>query len=226
MAKERKTEEKIELEVSVNLKEYEEEEVKLAAYVYNHAGRLVAKELIKVNDGRGVAEFEIEAAPQRLLVKVGPDFKDMKELPRSKPLSRKVEVIPGKKAELDLEILKPGWICWFKVPYLVTGTVKKEYQPICSGEVDIYEVDFGPCIWKLPDLVIERVRDALIDVIIDPPPIEIPEILVWPDRDDDDWCGTGPKPPIPHRRLLSDEQITDKLEKLPVAVKVCKAAVR
>ena len=209
------TQNELELEIAVNLKDFEEEEVQLAAYVFNRSGRLVAKEPIEVKEGRGVAEFKVEETPQNLLVKVGPDVGDLKDLVRHKPISHRVEVIPGKKAELELEILKPGWICWFKVPYLATGTVKKDNEPICSGEVDIYEVDFGPCFWKLPDLVIERIRDGIIDIVVDPPPIEIPEIPLWPKWDDDDYCGTGPKPPFPPRRLLSDQEISSKLEKLP-----------
>ena len=93
------------------VQEFEGEELKLAAYVLGRSGRLLAKEPIKVKDGRGVAECSIEAAPQRLLVKIGPDIKDLKGLSRHKPISQSVEVIAGKKAELELEILKPGWIC-------------------------------------------------------------------------------------------------------------------
>ena len=193
MAKERRTNNQLELEVSVNFKDFEDQELKLAAYVFTRSGRLVAKEPIIVKEGRGAAEFNVDEAGQRLLVKVGPHVEDLKDLSRHKPISRRIDVIPGKKAELDLEILQSVWICWLKVPYFVTGTVKKDGQPICTGEVDIYEVDFGPCIWVLPDLVIEKIRGAIIDVIIDPPPFEIPEIAVWPDPDDD-WCGTGPKP--------------------------------
>ena len=216
MDKEKRTIKELELEVSVKLKDFEEKEMTLAAYVFNHSGRLVAKEPIKIKKGRGVAEFKVKETPQRLLVKVGPDVKDLKDLFRHSPISRRIEVISGKKVGLELEILKPGWICWFKVPYLVRGTVKKDDQPICSGEVYIYEVDFRLCFWKLPDLIIERIRDALIDVVVDPPPIEIPEILVWPNWEEDDWCPTGPKPPFPpHRKFLSDEEITCKLEKLP-----------
>jgi hypothetical protein len=215
MAKEERVNKELELEVSVNLKDFEENELDLIAYVFNHSGRLIAKEPIKVKEGRGQVEFNISEVSKRLFVKVGPEVEDLKDLTGHKPISRGVEVTPGKKVELNLEILRPGWICWLKVPYLVTGTVKKDGQPICTGEVDIYEVDFGPCIWLLPDLVIERLRDAIIDVIIDPPPYEIPEIAVWPDPDDD-WCGTGPKPPFPPRRFLSDEDIIHRLEKLPV----------
>ncbi|MFC1861121.1 hypothetical protein ACFLYL_02420 [Chloroflexota bacterium] len=215
MAERRKTSDELELEVSVNLKDAEEKEVNLIAYVFNRSSRLIAKEPIKVTEGRGVAEFKVKESPQRLLVKLGPDVTDLKDLFRHRPISRNIDVMPGKKAELDFDILKPGWICWLKVPYLVTGTVKKDNLPICIGEVDIYEVDLRACFWRLPDLVIERIRDAVIDVIVDPPPIEIPEILIWPQWDDDDWCGTGPKPPFPPRRFLSDINITRKLGKLP-----------
>ncbi|MBL0714567.1 MAG: hypothetical protein JJV98_12790 [Desulfosarcina sp.] len=215
MAEEKEARKELELEVSVNLKDFEENELKLAAYVFNHSGRLVAKEPIKVKEGRGVVELKIKETPQRLLVKVGPDVEDLKDLSRKQPISRMAIATPGKKTVIDIDILKLSWICWLQVPYLVTGTVKKGSDPICSGEVDIYEVDFRSCFWRLPDLVIERIRDAIIDVVIDPPPIELPEILAWPQWDDDDWCGTGPKPPFPSRKVLSDEDIIRKLEKLP-----------
>jgi len=69
------------------------------------------------------------------------------------------------------------WICWLKLPYYVTGTVKKQKAgpdiPICAGEVTIYDVDIKYCLLRLPDLVIERLRDGIIDAVIDPPPIEL-----------------------------------------------------
>lgn len=78
MDKEKRTVKELELEVSINLKDFKEKELKLADYVFNHSGRLVAKEQIKVKGGRGVAEFKVKETPQRLLVKVGPDVKNLK----------------------------------------------------------------------------------------------------------------------------------------------------
>jgi len=207
--------EELEFEVSIHLEDSEEKELDLAVYVFNRSGRLVAKEPIKVKKGRGAVEFKLRETSKRLLVKVGPDIKDLKNLHLHRPVSRSLEALPERKTSLEIEILKPGWICWFRVLYFVTGTVKKEDQPICSGKVDFYEVDFRYCFWNLPELDIERIRDAIIDVVIDPPPIEIPEIPVWPNRNEDDWCPTSPKPPLPHHRILSDETIIRKLDKLP-----------
>ena len=205
----------LELEVSVNLAGYQEEEVNLAAYIFTRAGRLVAKEALPVKKGRGKLSLKLKERPQSLLVKVGPDVENLQDLAARKPISRRVVVMPREKATLDLEILKPGWICWLKTPYLVTGTVTKDGDPICSGEVDVYEVDIRACLWRLPDLVIERLRDAIIDVVVDPPEAKIPEVLAWPIWEDDDWCGTGPKPPFPRPRFLGDAEITRRLEQLP-----------
>ena len=215
MAERRRTSNGLGLTVAVNLQDIEEKKVDLMAYVFNRSGRLVAKEPIKVTDGHGSAEIRVKEPTQRLLVKVGPEVADLKDLSGHKPISRRIKVEAGKVAELAIDILKPSWICWLKVPYLVTGTVRKDNQPICIGEVDIYEVDLKTCFWKLPDLVIERIRDAVIDVVVDPPPVKIPEIIVWPQWDDDDWCGTGPKPPFSPKRVISDVAIAKKLEKLP-----------
>lgn len=44
---------------------------------------------------------------------------------------------------------------------------------------------------KLSDDIIERLCDALIDIIIDPPRISDKYVVGWPDWDDD-FCGTPP----------------------------------
>ena len=205
----------IELEVTINLQDFAEKELTLSAYVFNRSGRLIAKKPIEIKKGRGVSEFKISEISQRLLIKVGPHVEDIRDLVRHKPISRRVEVVFGKKVEVEFDIIKPGWICWLKVPYLVTGTVKKNNLPICTGEVDIYEVDFRTCFWRIPDIVIERIRESIIDIVIDPPPVDLPEIIEWPKwDDDDDWCGTGPRPPFPPRKILNDEEIGIKLQKI------------
>ena len=200
----------IEFQISVNLTDGRAAKFRLAAYVFSRSGRLVAKEPIELKEGQGAIHIKIKEVPQKFLIKVGPEVEDLRDLSIVQTVSRMAVAAPPEKVVLDFAIPKPGWICWLKVPYLVTGTVSKNGEPICAGEVDIYEVDFKTCLWKLPELVIERIRDAIIDVIVDPPPFELPEIR-W-DILDDDYCGTVPRPPFPPKRVLNDKDIAGKLE--------------
>jgi hypothetical protein len=64
--------------------------------------------------------------------------------------------------------------------------------------VDIYDVDIG-FILTLQDDIIERLRDALLDVITNPPPVihlSKPDEMFKPSWWSDDYCGTptGPRP--------------------------------
>lgn len=210
------------LEVNVELKELLKKQgwPNIVAYVFNRSGRLLAKQPLKQDTRRltiGRARFEIEREQKSLVIKIGPDIEDIRMLERYQPITKSVLVTDK---ILKFELVKPFWICWLKVPYHVTGTVKKQKPgpdaPICAGEVDIYDVDIKYCLLRVPDLVIERIRDGIIDIVVDPPQIDTSLIdfqkpLVWWDWEDDGWCGTGPKPPFPPRRV----DVIKELESLP-----------
>lgn len=195
----------------------EQEWPNIAAYVLTRKGRFLGKGALK-QDARkptlGHAAVKIEAAQEQLLVKVGPDVEDVTELARYQlPVEA---VLPPAEPVIHVAVKagKPLWLCWIKVPYLVTGTVEKVagagHLPICHGEVDVYDVDLHYCFLKLPDRIIERIRDALIDTIVDPPHIIKPEELpFW----DDDWDETMPKPPFPPPP--PDQEIEQRLARLP-----------
>jgi hypothetical protein len=195
----------------------------MAAYAFARSGRLLAKaplERSQKDSEQAVAILELGVERGHIAVKVGPDLEDPVLLGRHDPATKNVLVAAGKPALVELELPKPVWICWLKAPYVVTGTVDKvedgHSAPICSGTVDIYDVDIGFCLRRLPDIIIERVRDAFIDVLLDPPPVYeiIPEKPHgWWDWDDDDWCGSVPRPPFPP----PPELIIRKLEALPPA---------
>ena len=214
------------LEVVVKLKELVGKGwPSIVAYVFSTSGRLLAKQSItpeapKAATGR--IELDLRVKQESVVVKIGPDVEDARDLGRYNPMVNKVVVTPEKKASLTFEIEKPGWWCWLKVPYLVTGTVKKQEPdhdvPICFGEVDVYDVDIGYCLIRLPDPIIEHIRDTIIDIVVDPPPIpdHLPEFErelnpKWPQWDDD-WCGTPPGKP-PHPPVQVD--VIRKLEALP-----------
>jgi hypothetical protein len=208
------------LEVNVILEELTDDQgwPNVAAYVFSRSGRLLAKQPLEPDAAKptaGQAVLELEAEREDVVVKIGPDVEDVGRLKRYHPAVDKVLITPEKKAVLSFEIVKSAWWCWLKLPYVVTGTVEKQTDgykvPICTGEVDIYDVDIGYCFLRLPNLVIERIRDSIIDVVVDPPPFELAEIPRRVHWDDNNWCGTGPKPPFPPVHV----DIIKKLETLP-----------
>lgn len=224
MEEERKEMGVIPLEINVELKELPEEQEwpNIAAYVFSRSGRLLDKQPIKPGTKKpttGRAEFELKEKHDLLVVKIGPDVEDAMMLKKYQPAVDKVLVTPEKK-KIEFKLVKPLWLCWLKVPYHVTGNVVKQEggreSPICAGEVEIYDVDIMYCLLRIPDPVIERIREGIIDGVVDPLPIEIEEIpsqLVHWDWDDDDYCGTVPKGPFPPPRV----DVIKKLEALPPA---------
>lgn len=211
------------LQIGINLQELDPKQgwPDLEAYLFNRNGRLLARAPVARDTqraGSGVATFEAPELEieQGLTLKVGPRVDDIRLLARQRLSIQRLSALPVEKGIPTLDIAKLAWGCWIKLPYLVTGSVEKwvggQKRPICAGEVDIYDVDLL-CFLKLPDLVIERIRDGIIDLMLDPPPIRLPEMVEipnWWDGDDDDWCGTpsGPRPP-----LVKDLQA--KLARLP-----------
>jgi len=180
----------------------------LAVYLFNRSGQLLARKPIaadRARPGLGKADLAVDAKYRGGILKIGPNVKGPSELERYQVYTAKLEL----KESLALKIGKDIWICWQRRQYLVRGRVAKGGAKICVGTVDVYDVDIEFCILKLPPVVIEKVRDALIDVIHRPPPIDI--ATEWP-RWDDDYCGTppGPRPTPPH-----DIDIARKLDKLP-----------
>lgn len=204
---------KTKLEVSVELKEATAEQgwPAISAYVFSLAGQLLAKQPVKQEQKKatlGRADFDLD--PGAVIVKIGPAVEELEALNRSNPVVQKSR-LSKEKTTLHFEILKPGWWCWLKRPYLATGTVTKQEHnaPICFGEVDVYDVNIAYCFPRIPDLTIEKIREAIIDLILDPPRIDRDAIYTWPDWDDD-FCGT---PPGPRPRLNVD--IQQKLAALP-----------
>ena len=212
----------------------EVERPEIAVYVFDRFGNLIAKQLLaQKEEGKGEAVVSFKGKQERLLVKLGPnlDEKELHNLERRMPFKEAVIAIPGEEKVLDLVVPRSFWECWYIVPYIVKGAVLKsvdgENYPVCYGEVEIYDVD--PLLWCLPRLpwpIVERLRDAIIDIIIDPPhlriPEKIPQPLPWPNGDDNGWCGTPPPPPPPPfgrieeaEAMKEEAQVLKALQELP-----------
>lgn len=155
----------------------------VSAYAFSSEGRLLASAPI---DAKGAATLKVPATPNiaRLRVLVGPkvdkDPADFSDLIRRGAQEQHLRVDPkAQRLEVGLTIFPDKWRCWLMGFCVVRGNLYKrvliggsfENYPVCNATVEIYEVD---PIWiiipKLPDLVLDRLRD----IIINPRPIPIP----------------------------------------------------
>ncbi len=221
MATSREKKVKKTIAVNVDMKDIKakDEKADLTAYLFSRSGQLLEKKPVDVekkDSSKGKTEFNIETTQELFVVKVGPDVEDIEDLARKRPVVQKLNLKEVKK-EIKFPISEISMTCWKKKPYHVTGDVEKyqdgKYRPVCVGEVDIYEVDIHYCFIKIPDIYLEEIRNGLIDILLDPPQIrEIPEGgPSWvKDFEDDDFCGTGPKP-FPPKNI----DIIERFEKLP-----------
>jgi hypothetical protein len=202
------------LEVTVDLKELGSQQwPELQAYVFNRAGRLIVAEELRQDlrqPSIGHADIEMRASDAAVTVKIGPSVSDLLDLDKFNPTAKTVQIADGQSLKVAFQVLKTAWVCWIKVPYLVNGTVAFDNNPICTGEVDVYDVDVGYLL-RVPDILIERLRLSIIDLVLDPPPPKLQEIVWW-NRWEEGYCGTPPKGPP---RPLTDQQIAEKLTALP-----------
>jgi hypothetical protein len=186
------------LKVIVEIEERSPDErwPELVAYLFTRTGRLIdSKPVAPPEEAAKITTAMLDGpdAPTDVVVKVGPAVVDSSDLERYQPAVATVTAGREEWESVEIALPKSIWICWVKVRYIVTGTVKKladgHAAPVCFGEVDVYDVDIGQCFWRLPDPIIERIRESLIDLVLEPPPVDLKELEHWP-RWEDDWCAT------------------------------------
>ena len=155
----------------------------VSAYAFSSEGRLLASAPV---DAKGAANLKVPASPSvtRLRVLVGPkvdkDSADFNNLIRRGAQEQHLRVDPKTaRREVELTILPDKWHCWLWGLCFVRGNLNKrvliggtyENYPVCNATVEVYEVDpLWIIIPKLPDLVLDRLRD----IIVNPRPIPIP----------------------------------------------------
>jgi hypothetical protein len=217
-----------------------EEAPKARIYLFDRDGKLVDSKPV----GRGQLKFPLtDERRHRLLV--GPDIPvagrshaDVAaELSSSETISR--DILP--KAGIDvvkLEIPPSIYRCWWKTCIYVHGSVRKQtapgvYAPICTGVVQIFQVDLGCTLDNLASFtdapqwyalladvlsgldraeLAERIR--LIPNLPDPPPESLHETHV-------------PQTQVPHQttqRMLTSQSATSS-ERVAMADSMSAAAV-
>ena len=216
----------VQLAVSANLVDAPTGEgaPRAVAYAFSAGGRLLARAPV---DEKGQATLALPAAETARAVRVlvGPETEEsetlLSDLRRRGAEERHLRLEPGDlKPAVELTISPKVWPCWLLGLCFVQGTLLKRIVsggvsidlPVCGATIEVYEVDPLPVlIPKLPDLVIERIRDIIIDPP-PPPPIDPPVDPPGP-------FPPGPGPdPGPILRMLGMSPNLGESDTAPVAL--------
>lgn len=143
-------------------------------YLFDHAGKYVTSE----SAGQTNVTFPINDNQSYRIV-VGPDLlnKDTTVLPDlsgqlAKARAVTYDVIPQAKQDILRAVLsKFIWYCWWETCIVVHGNARKlinpgspnpQYLPLCSGVVQIFQVDLGCTLDQLASFHTLTFRDALV----------------------------------------------------------------
>jgi hypothetical protein len=158
-----------------------------AAYAYSAGGKLLDT---KPLDAKGNATLKLPLSAQATSVRVLVGPRLPKETGLDEVLRRGAQEshlrVEARSARLSLDftILRDDWLCWLRSACTVRGTLLKRVVsggvsldlPVCHARVEIYEVD---PLWillpRLPDEILQKIRDIIID------PRRIPEPIPGPD---------------------------------------------
>ncbi len=161
----------------------------LNVYVFSSEGTLLAS--APAGEKETLLNLEAPTSVARLRVVAGPRVDDRQtelgDLLRRGAQEQFLRVDPGSlRHELPFVIYPDIWRCWLRSACVVRGNLYKrvliggiyENFPVCDASVEVYEVD---PLWiilpKLPDLIIDRLRD----IVLRPIPFPIPEPIPGPD---------------------------------------------
>jgi hypothetical protein len=176
----------IKVTVQVNLLERtpDAETKGATVYAFTPGGRMISRASLGKD---GVATLPVpipgEATPVHVIA--GPkseiDGPGMSELLRRGGVRQVVRLDPEiTQAEAVIDVIRDDWLCWFLSRCHVPGQLTKRVEldgmsvdlPVCGARIEVYEVDPIPLIVaRLPDSVIDRLRQAVLEP--DPRPLDI-----------------------------------------------------
>lgn len=186
----KKTPRAIRLNVAANLLETKgaEQLPKGTAYAFSAGGRLLARQALN-EKGAATLSFNVADEGSRVRVMVGPELENKEptidDLLRYGAVEQALRVdARNLNPAATFQVIPSIWRCWLLGLCFVRGTMLKRVisggvpidLPVCNATVEIYEVDpIRILIPKVPDHLIERIRDFIINPPLpDPPPFEIP----------------------------------------------------
>ena len=177
----------VKLSVNVDLQGLAEDEEAPSsrAYAFDSTGTLVASGPI----AKGSATLRLPDGLKGQVVRLvaGPETERPEEASRLYLLRRsgyekRVRLGAEASTKIDVSLVDAIWRPWFQCPCVVRGRLVQRIQlpngttqdlPICNARVTICEVDSWPVIvWKLPDDVLHRIREDLLERVqkFPPPP--------------------------------------------------------
>ena len=159
----------------------------VAAYAFSAGGKLLDS---RVLDAKGNAALKLPVSAQATSVRVLVGPRLPKEAGLDEVLRRgaqeshlRIDTNTARTA-VGLTILRDDWLCWLRSACTVRGTLLKRVVsggvnldlPVCHARVEIFEVD---PLWiilpKLPDDILQKIRDIIIDPRPFPEPIPGPD---------------------------------------------------
>ncbi len=192
-----------------------EELSKGVVYAFTKGGKLLGKTSL---NAKGMSKLELllpaVQSPQSLRVILGPNIEEEPSV--SELLRRGGEEVFARidpdiaQKDVVIQVVPKQILCWLLSACVVQGKVLKKAVsggvtmdlPICDATVEVYEVDPIPIlIPKLPDDIIERIREVIIDP---PPPVQPP----FPPRETVD-----PFPLPPPSLVYGEKPITELMAK-------------
>ena len=161
----------------------DDESPALVAYAFSQSGRLLGRTELK--DGKAEIPTRSTKEPEAIRIVIGPPIDQTDEGEVLATLGRlgapERLIRPDQIGEvLRFPIDRGLWTCWFRF-CVVRGTLLKRVTtgglhvdlPVCGAEIEVYEVDPVLVIFpKIPDLVLERIRDLIRKPWPPPPPEE------------------------------------------------------
>ncbi len=157
------------------------------AYAFSKGGKLLASAVLS-DKGQANLSVPLSSDATAVRVMVGPEVADHQSLSVDELQRRGAQELHLRaeakrpKLEAALTIHPNVWTCWILSACTVRGTLLKRFtsagvtvdHPVCNATVDVYEVDPWPLlIAKLPDSILDKLRDILVDPR--PFPIPIPD---------------------------------------------------
>ncbi len=175
----------VRLKVKANLLERQgvEELPKGMAYAFSSGGRLLDQKTLD-KEGQATLAFPAVKEARSIRVMVGPEYEapSISELFRRGAEGKMLRIDPKDLApSITIDVIPKKWLCWLLSLCFVRGTLLKRVElegiavdlPVCHATVEVYEVDpFFLFVKRLPDTIIEQIRDIIREI----PPQPIP----WP----------------------------------------------
>jgi hypothetical protein len=184
-------------------------------YAFTKGGKLLGKTGL---NARGASKLELllpaVQSPQSLRIIIGPNIEEepsISELLRRGGEEAFARIDPDiTQKKIVIQVIPKHILCWLLSACVVQGKIVKKTVsggismdlPVCDALVEVYEVDSIPIlIPKLPDIIIERIREIIIDP---PPPIQPP--FTPPEHVD-------PFPPPPPPLVYGEKPVTELMAK-------------